>query len=1758
MKIDFYRIKETRIVASKYGLLTSSVMHENAQVVFARLACLIVEPLSGPDNEKKLNIVSRVDIPSVTRHTLSNSPECYLGPLWRCQDQNGTERNRITSEQMAYAPMNVFTRLPVTYGLGFPNMHCFALEMAFKQLLIAVTIALAFKVAQGALTRRVACPDGVNTATNAACCSLFALRDTLQDQFFDGGECGEEVHESLRLTFHDAIGISPAIAATGVFGGGGADGSIAIFEDIETNFHANLGVDEIIDEQKSFVQSSNLTTADFIQFAGAVGVSNCPGAPRLPVFIGRKDATQPAPDKTVPEPFDTVDSILARFNDAGGFTSAEVVALLASHTIAAADHVDPSIPGTPFDSTPGVFDTQFFVETQLRGILFPGTGGNQGEVESPLAGEIRLQSDSELARDSRTACEWQSFVNNQAKIQSAFQAAFRKMTILGHSESSLIECSEVIEEPPTLHVIAHLPAGKTHNDVEQACATTPFPSLSADPGPVTSVAPVQAGTDSQPTMSTENGGDGHKSKFGSDAHEVEPTQAPPNDSPKSPTKASSVPEHINNASAEDASKPTIEGGAKPEKIAGEPHPSEQTAPTIDTDLDHTAPEDELYSAAEDATTPLASSSLDVLLSPREPETRFSVRESVAASDVTDDDTRFSTVPLSARQSLDPVHISDDDAQSLKTSESHEKRETLDGNELIRLVHTNRTHKKTASTSTIMSGNNVPFILSHLEGDEESRRKSLDGAEKLKQEFGHKQASEEAESVDWSFWGDVVQDYQTYASTHPEALAKAIEGGIPQTLRGMIWQLMSASKNPELEQKYLKLLKEISPHEKAITRDLGRTFPHHAFFNNGQGIGQENLFNVLKAYSLYDTAVGYCQGLPFVVAILLLHMPDEEAFCLLVRLMHSYDLRGHFLPEMPRLQLRMFQFDRLVEDILPVLHVHFLRQGVKSSMYCSQWFLTMFSYKFPLEVVFRIYDNVLASGIEALFSFSLILLYKNEETLLNMKFDQLLVFLNTRMLDIYQIEPPQDDDPKTAVYDVDAYVQDAVSMKITPFMLDQYANEYDELVKTRDAHAIEMDALRNSNRNLSAQVNNLEESLAQLNTEHVKVLNELVKERLRNDELESELVRYKLLYAEAMHQNEDALSSHRVSRMSFNRRTSGNSRLTSTFKTAKVARGHRCYTIKPSPAPTPLRNPWITYPVTTLLLAGIGLVAYENCQPLRHTVLAVVRCSRVAKAAVESAIDYKLTFREKYDSQEDRNEATSQCHTRSAKRVLKALLANGGIFIKMGQHMASLIMLPSEWRDTMRPLQDQCEPTPFEDLEKLFLTDMGKPISDIFEEFDPEPIGVASLAQVHVGRLKETGQEVAVKLQHPHLIEFCDIDMEMVEVTLGWIKHWFPEFEFTWLGSEMRENLPKEMDFAHEAKNAWRAEEDFKNVKCSLYIPKVITAQKRVLIMEYIRGGRVDDLQYLADHDIDRNKVSLELARIFAQMVHINGWFHADPHPGNLLIRSAGPDSKSPYNFDIVLLDHGLYFDLDDDLRINYSKFWLSLILPASPETVKDRRKYAKLVGNISDDLYPVFEAAITGRAVLEETANDLEFNPADAVGFKRGRSMMELSNQSKEELEAIRAAVAQREGLLLDVLGVLRRVPRRVLMVLKLNDLTRSGYLVIEIRLANRMCRSLDHALATTHSSIRVFLVTAKYCATAVWQDDRRRMISELYTRSPLSILVEYVQSWWRYERTYTPIVMVERWMDFQGEMVKFRAWLRGLFLVGGFAGAHRAAAGLA
>lgn len=176
----------------------------------------------------------------------------------------------------------------------------------------------------------------------------------------------------------------------------------------------------------------------------------------------------------------------------------------ARHSVAAQVTIDTSVPGMPFDSTPGTFDTQFFVETQLRGKLWPGTVGNHGEVESPFAGELRLQSDFELARDWRTACEWQSYVSecsrplriltaradetadDQEGMRADFNAAMAKLAVVGQDTSAMVDCSEVIPEPQWYDTPAYFPNGTTYGDVQQACATTPFPPLATEPGSATS------------------------------------------------------------------------------------------------------------------------------------------------------------------------------------------------------------------------------------------------------------------------------------------------------------------------------------------------------------------------------------------------------------------------------------------------------------------------------------------------------------------------------------------------------------------------------------------------------------------------------------------------------------------------------------------------------------------------------------------------------------------------------------------------------------------------------------------------------------------------------------------------------------------------------------------------------------------------------------------------------------------------------------------------------------------------------------------------------------------------------------------------------------------------------------------------------------------------------------------------------------------------------------------------------------------------
>ncbi|KAH9927954.1 fungal versatile peroxidase from pleurotus Eryngii [Epithele typhae] len=375
---------------------------------------------------------------------------------------------------------------------------------AFLSLLVIVSAASAApsrdpppKVAHVA-----SCGKG-RTSSSAKCCVWYKVLDDIQsaDGLFEGGQCGEEAHESLRLTFHDAIGYSPLLKSQGKYGcleltgvmvlcsGGGADGSIMAHMHLELKDPANLGVDEIIEKLRPIALRHGVSYGDMIQFAGAVGVGNCMGGPKLSFMAGRPYFSIPAPLGLVPKPEDPIDSILERMADAG-FSPEELVALLASHSVAAQDNVDPSIHGHPFDSTPSSFDSQFFVETLLKAESYPN-GPHTGEAQSPLPGEFRLLSDQVIARDSRTACEWQSYVDNQARMVQKFTAAMAKLAVLGQDVSRLTDCSDVIPQAKKgAPASAVLPAGTSPDDVEVWCTATPFPTLAVAPGPQTSIAPV--------------------------------------------------------------------------------------------------------------------------------------------------------------------------------------------------------------------------------------------------------------------------------------------------------------------------------------------------------------------------------------------------------------------------------------------------------------------------------------------------------------------------------------------------------------------------------------------------------------------------------------------------------------------------------------------------------------------------------------------------------------------------------------------------------------------------------------------------------------------------------------------------------------------------------------------------------------------------------------------------------------------------------------------------------------------------------------------------------------------------------------------------------------------------------------------------------------------------------------------------------------------------------------------------------------------
>ncbi|KAG0269511.1 hypothetical protein DFQ27_003198 [Actinomortierella ambigua] len=281
------------------------------------------------------------------------------------------------------------------------------------------------------------------------------------------------------------------------------------------------------------------------------------------------------------------------------------------------------------------------------------------------------------------------------------------------------------------------------------------------------------------------------------------------------------------------------------------------------------------------------------------------------------------------------------------------------------------------------------------------------------------------------------------------------------------------------------------------------------------------------------------------------------------------------------------------------------------------------------------------------------------------------------------------------------------------------------------------------------------------------------------------------------------------------------------------------------------------------------------------------------------------------------------HQRSADRLLRLCRLNTGIYTKAGQHVASMtFVVPPEYTKTLSVLQDRAPFKSMKEVERVFLAEFGLKPLELFREFDPTPMAAASLAQVHRAVTMD-GRKAAVKVQYTDVVRLFRTDMGTMEALSSLVGFVFPEFELGWVVQEFRANLTAEFDFTNEAKNGEATKERFMH-RSEFYVPEIYwdLSSKKILTMEYIDGVKVNDLEGLNRLNIDPGWVRKTLLEVFAEMIFIHGVLHCDPHAGNILIKRDNYTGKPQF----VLLDHGLYRELDESFRYNYSHLWRALIL----------------------------------------------------------------------------------------------------------------------------------------------------------------------------------------------------------------------------------------
>lgn len=299
------------------------------------------------------------------------------------------------------------------------------------------------------------------------------------------------------------------------------------------------------------------------------------------------------------------------------------------------------------------------------------------------------------------------------------------------------------------------------------------------------------------------------------------------------------------------------------------------------------------------------------------------------------------------------------------------------------------------------------------------------------------------------------------------------------------------------------------------------------------------------------------------------------------------------------------------------------------------------------------------------------------------------------------------------------------------------------------------------------------------------------------------------------------------------------------------------------------------------------------------------------------VQYKWVQRKTGLDAVERRRAYAKVHERSAERVYRLAARMEGLLIKTCQFISSRAdVAPPEYVHVLSRLQDRVPPRSFAEVEAAIERELGRRPDEIFRDFERQPVASASLAQVHRATAPD-GRSVAVKVQYPEIARVVETDLRNMSLLVKLLARIEPDFDFRVLMDEVCKYTPRELDFVLEGESSERIARDLAH-RGDVHIPPVLWEHtaRRVLTTEFVDGTKISDIPRLLEQGIDPNQVALIMTEAYCEQILVHGFFHADPHPGNLLVLP-GPT--------VVFIDFGLCKDLPKDFRVNYARLTVAIM-----------------------------------------------------------------------------------------------------------------------------------------------------------------------------------------------------------------------------------------